>query len=57
MSVYVGIDVHRRRSQVGTGEQPCSTRTRYPVHRPRKNGGEGVGTAQARRHPRSKAPI
>ena len=42
---------------LGTGVQPCATRARYPVHRSRKSGGEGVGTAQARRHPRSKAPI
>src|ERR1039457_675265 len=39
---------------LGTGGQPCATRARYPVHRPRKSGGEGAGTAQARRHPRSK---
>ena len=34
---------------LGTGVQPCATRARYPVHRSRKSGGEGVGTAQARR--------
>src|SRR5437763_291913 len=38
-----------------TGMQLCATRTRYPVHRPGKSGGEGA--TQARRHPRSKAPI
>jgi hypothetical protein len=31
---------------LGMGVQPCATRARYPVHRPRKSGGEGAGTAQ-----------
>ena len=42
---------------LGTGMQLCATRTRYPAHRPGKSGGEAEGTAQARCHPRSKAPI
>ena len=40
---------------LGMGVQPCATRVRYPVHRSRTSGGDG--TAQARHHPRSKAPI
>ena len=32
--------------------QPCATRARCPVHRVRKRGGEGTGTAQARWRPR-----
>ena len=40
---------------LGTGGQQCATRTRYPVHRARKSGGEG--TAQAKRRPGSKEPI
>ena len=31
---------------LGMGIEPCATRTHYPVHRPRKRGGEGAGTAK-----------
>jgi hypothetical protein len=42
---------------LGTCVEPCATRTRYPVHRPRKSGGEDAGTGKAGRHLRSKALI
>ena len=31
-----------------TGVEPCATRARYPVHRPRKSCGEGCGCGQSR---------
>jgi hypothetical protein len=34
--------------ELGTGVQPCSTRTRYPVHRSRKSGCECTAQAISR---------